>query len=82
VRRAALAVAGWGIAAATVPWLLEDRSAIADDSGAAALIAAFTFAGLAVVAAVAIARRWPLAGRASRRPRPPRSLQKAHREAT
>jgi hypothetical protein len=82
VRRAALAVAGWGVAAATVPWMLGDRSAVADDAGAAALIAAFTVAGLAVVAAVAIARRWPLAGRVGRASRPPRSISEPQREGT
>jgi hypothetical protein len=56
-RRAALAVAGWGVAAATVPWLLGARSAVGGDGGAAVLIAVFAAAGLAAVAAVAIARR-------------------------
>jgi hypothetical protein len=56
-RRAALAVTGWGVAAATVPWLLGGQSAAGGDSGAGALIGAFAGAGLAVVAAVALARR-------------------------
>jgi hypothetical protein len=56
-RRAAFAVAGWGVAAATVPWILGAQSAVGGDGGAAALIAAYAGAGLAVVAAVALARR-------------------------
>jgi hypothetical protein len=56
-RRAALAVAGWGVAAATVPWLLGARSAVGGDGGAAALIATFAGAALVVVAGVALARR-------------------------
>jgi hypothetical protein len=58
-RRAALAVLAWGVAAAGVPWLLGGQSALGGDSGAAALIAAFTGSGLACVAAVALIRRRP-----------------------
>jgi uncharacterized membrane protein len=56
-RRAALAVAGWGAAAFVVPWALGGISALRGDGGAAELIIAFTLAGLAVVGAVALARR-------------------------
>jgi hypothetical protein len=56
-RRAALAVAGWAVAAATFPWLLGARSAVGGDGGAAALFAIYAGAGIAVVAAVALARR-------------------------
>jgi hypothetical protein len=56
LRRAALAVAGWGVAAATVPWLLGAPSAVSGNDGAAKLIAAFAGAGLASVVAVALAR--------------------------
>jgi hypothetical protein len=56
VRRAALAVAGWGIAAACVPWLLGGQSAVGGDSGAAALIAVFTAAAFVPVALVAAVR--------------------------
>jgi hypothetical protein len=62
-RLAALAVAGWGVAAAVVPWALGGISALGGDGGAAALIAAFTGAGLAVVGAVALARRLALGSR-------------------
>jgi hypothetical protein len=62
-RRAAIAVSGWGVAAATLPWMLGARSAVGGDGNAAALIATFTGAGLAVVAAVAIARRWRASAR-------------------
>ena len=64
VRRAALAVAGWGVAAACVPWVLGGQSAVGGDSGAAALIAVFTAAGLACVAVIAGIRAW--AGRPRR----------------
>jgi hypothetical protein len=57
-RRAALAVTGWGLAAACVPWVLGGQSALGGDGGAAALIAVFTGAGLAAVAAIAIFRAW------------------------
>jgi hypothetical protein len=56
-RRAALAVVGWGVAAACVPWLLGARSAVGGDGGAAALIAAFAGAGLVTVGAAALAGR-------------------------
>jgi hypothetical protein len=56
-RLAALAVAGWGVAAATLPWVLGARSAVGGDGNAAALIGTFTGAGLAVVGAVALTRR-------------------------
>jgi hypothetical protein len=58
IRRAALAVAGWGVAAACVPWVLGGQSAVSGDNGAAALIAVFTGAGLAAVAAVALLQAW------------------------
>jgi hypothetical protein len=64
VRRAALAVAGWGVAAACVPWVLGGQSAVGGDSGGAALIAVFTAAGLACVAVIAGIRAW--AGRPRR----------------
>jgi hypothetical protein len=54
--RAALAVAGWGAAAACVPWVLGGQSAVSGDGGAAALIAIFTGAGLACVAMIAAVR--------------------------
>jgi hypothetical protein len=57
-RRAALAVTGWGVAAACVPWVLGRQSAVGGDGGAAALIAVFTGAGLAAVAATAIFQAW------------------------
>jgi hypothetical protein len=56
-RRAALAVAGWGVAAATVPWLIGGRSAVGGDGGAAALIATFAAAGLLAVGAAVLAGR-------------------------
>ncbi|MEA2442045.1 MAG: hypothetical protein QOH76_3469 [Thermoleophilaceae bacterium] len=56
-RRAALAVLGWGAAAAFVPWLLGGQSALGGDGGAAALIGTFTGAGLACVAVAALFRR-------------------------
>jgi hypothetical protein len=57
-RRAALAVLGWGAAAACVPWLLGGQSAVGGDGGAAALIATFTGAGLLCVAGAAGLRAW------------------------
>jgi hypothetical protein len=57
-RRAALAVAGWGVAAACVPWILGGESAVGGDDGGAALIAVFTGAGLLVVAAIAALQAW------------------------
>src|SRR4051794_2984026 len=56
VARAAAAVAGWGLAAACVPWVLGGQSAVGGDGGGAALIAIFTGAGLLVVAATAVLR--------------------------
>src|SRR4051812_12070575 len=64
-RRAALAVLGWGAAAAFVPWLLGGQSALGGDSGGAALIATFTAAGLACVGVAAVARRRSRGTRAS-----------------
>jgi hypothetical protein len=64
VGRAAVAVAGWGVAAACVPWVLGGQSAVGGDSGGAALIAVFTAAGLACVAVIAGIRAW--AGRPRR----------------
>jgi hypothetical protein len=56
LRRAALAVAGWGVAAAIAPWILGAPSAVGGNAGAAKLIGAFTAAGLLSVGAVALAR--------------------------
>jgi hypothetical protein len=67
-RFAALAVLGWGVAAACVPWLLGGQSALNGDGGAAALIAIFTGAGLASVAGAALVRRRRPAGAAGRTP--------------
>jgi hypothetical protein len=58
VGRGALAVAGWGIAAACVPWLLGGQSAVGGDGGAAALITVFAVTGLGAVALVAAVRAW------------------------
>jgi hypothetical protein len=55
--RAAIAVVGWGVAAACVPWLLGGQSAVGGDGGAAALIATFAGSGLACVAVVALLGR-------------------------
>src|SRR3954447_4930120 len=58
LRLAALAVVGWAVAGACVPWILgADQSVLDGDGGAAALIAVFAGAGLACVGAVALARR-------------------------
>jgi hypothetical protein len=51
-------VAGWGVAAACIPWVLGGQSAISGDGGGAALIAIFTGAGLLVVAVTAVLRAW------------------------
>jgi hypothetical protein len=58
LRRAALAVVAWALAAACVPWVLgAEASAVGGDGGAAALIAVFAGAGLVCVGGVALVRR-------------------------
>src|SRR4051794_6798895 len=55
LRRAALAVVAWATAAFVLPWILGGESALRGDRGAGELIAFFAGAGLASVAAVALA---------------------------
>jgi len=63
LRRAALAVAGWGAIAVLVPWALGAQSALRGDRGGGELIALFCGAGLLAVGALAVARRVRLAER-------------------
>jgi hypothetical protein len=68
VRRAALAVVGWGAAAFVLPWLLGGGSALDGDHGAGELIALFAGAGLACVALAALLQRRRSTAAAARAP--------------
>jgi hypothetical protein len=58
LRLGALAVVGWALVAAVVPWVLgADQSVLDGDGGAAVLIGVYAAAGLAAVGAVGLARR-------------------------